>query len=100
MSRASLALLLGVVAVTGYFVYRERALGEQRRHEFRTSPNRDDAGLYSHTVFAIGNLLLAFDSTKTESALWLVHSADTFRTWMFPPPVRPVELVRLIQWQT
>src|SRR5262249_16099063 len=100
-SRGSLILTVVLIAASvGYFVWYERALRQQRVHGFRSSGTPSDDRPYDHAVFAIGDVFLTFDSTANDSALWLVRPSGTLMSLLFPPSVRRLDYVRLIQWNS
>jgi hypothetical protein len=100
MSRIVTALTV-LLAVAGavQFVRRESALREQRNRGFPASPNEADGRPHALAVFAVGDSYLTFDSSEADSSLWLVRSNESLRSWIFPPPVRPLSFSRLIQWK-
>src|SRR5690242_10403193 len=98
-TRVWLALLLvGAIAVIAFLVKRENAYRQQKSNGFGT-PAGPEGSLYSYAVFAVGDLFLAFDSTDAASALWIIRSDESLRSWLIPPPSRPLQFARLIQWQ-
>jgi hypothetical protein len=91
-------ILMLAVAVAVQVGRRENALREQRSHGFPASPNEGDGQADALTVLAVGDSYITFDSSGTASALWLVRSNESVRSWIFPPPVRPQRFTRLVEW--
>src|SRR5262249_2950522 len=82
-----------------YFVVRIDHLARQHANGHAVSGNVVSGDLRAETVLSIGQLFLTYDSTQTDSVLWLARPADSLRTWLFPPAPRPFEFVSLIRWK-
>ena len=70
----------------------------QRLNGISASGNSAAVELRSETVLSVGDSYVTYDSTAHDSALWLAHPAETFRSWFLPPPVAPFRFEPLVRW--